>query len=295
MAASFPMDLGVRASEAAALTWVQANYWDTTADTTGDPQTGMYYYDSGAGSRKWWDGAAWQVIGGGGSGDIFAPDLSGAVHDWAGGAAALDPSSGLTATAGAGALTDWATLQIGGGSFDFKVNAPGAARDAHFSKAFTMGTDLYAGFLQDTQSMGMQLDLDNFGTIPATLIVMGAYGTSANAGAQQLIIEYDGVNPRVTTSYKRAGAFTYGTAQSITAKYLSDCYYVLHRGTESQQVYMDTVGGTTPVTVPKLAVDCDDRVGVYTDVHVELLLICPAGSNVEGSVSGLWWRGIPLI
>jgi len=65
VAASPDYNLGAFASEALALAYVQSNRWDVAGTGWTNPLVGMFFVDTVAVSRKWWDGAAWQVIGGG--------------------------------------------------------------------------------------------------------------------------------------------------------------------------------------------------------------------------------------
>lgn len=55
--------MGEYANAAAALTFIQANKWDTNGDGTGNPQPGMVYWDTGNTELQVWDGSAWVDIG----------------------------------------------------------------------------------------------------------------------------------------------------------------------------------------------------------------------------------------
>lgn len=75
--------MGEYANAAAALTWIQANKWDSNGDGTGNPQAGMFYWDTTATAMKQYDGAAWVDMGitdHGGLAGLADDDHSG--HPW---------------------------------------------------------------------------------------------------------------------------------------------------------------------------------------------------------------------
>jgi len=56
--------MGEHANDAAATAEVQANDWDTNGDGTGNPQAGMFYYNTTSKIFLLWDGTQWASIAG---------------------------------------------------------------------------------------------------------------------------------------------------------------------------------------------------------------------------------------
>jgi len=56
--------LGKHAGEAAALTWIRAQKWDTSKDGLGSPENGMTFYDTSANSYKAYVNGSWVDAGG---------------------------------------------------------------------------------------------------------------------------------------------------------------------------------------------------------------------------------------
>jgi len=55
-------ELGNHASDAAALTYIQANHWDASGDGTGTAREGQCYYNTTSDLRRCYDGAAWNEV-----------------------------------------------------------------------------------------------------------------------------------------------------------------------------------------------------------------------------------------
>lgn len=56
-------DIGEHAGEAAALTWIQAQNWDTNKDGSGNPENGMFFYDTSANQKKVYVNGSWDDMG----------------------------------------------------------------------------------------------------------------------------------------------------------------------------------------------------------------------------------------
>jgi len=54
--------MGEYANEADALTFIQANKWDSAGDGTGTPQVGMQYYDTTLNKQKVYNGTVWITL-----------------------------------------------------------------------------------------------------------------------------------------------------------------------------------------------------------------------------------------
>jgi len=63
--------LGQFASESAALAFIQAHEWDSNGNGTGNPTTGMLFFDTAAGGLKVYNGSSWILVGSGGSGTSY--------------------------------------------------------------------------------------------------------------------------------------------------------------------------------------------------------------------------------
>ena len=57
--------MGEFADDAAALTFIQANKWDSSGDGAGDPQEGMTYYNTTSDQLFLYTGSGWRSLGGG--------------------------------------------------------------------------------------------------------------------------------------------------------------------------------------------------------------------------------------
>ncbi len=54
--------LGEHADDTAALTFLRSKNWDTNGDGTGDPHTGVTYFNTTTGERRQWNGFIWQAF-----------------------------------------------------------------------------------------------------------------------------------------------------------------------------------------------------------------------------------------
>lgn len=64
--------MGEFADAAAALTFIQANKWDSSGDGAGDPQAGMQYFNTAVSQVYLYTGSAWVSMGGGVGAAVFS-------------------------------------------------------------------------------------------------------------------------------------------------------------------------------------------------------------------------------
>lgn len=58
--------MGLHADEAACLTWIKDQHWDSNKDGTGDPNNGMWFIDSTSWDIHFYLNGSWTIPGGGG-------------------------------------------------------------------------------------------------------------------------------------------------------------------------------------------------------------------------------------
>jgi len=79
----FLYNLGVQTSDANALTFIQANKWDTNDDGTGDPRSGMFYILDTLGQLRMWNGTQWATLGPvAGTVNVHTDHMSGLSPEW---------------------------------------------------------------------------------------------------------------------------------------------------------------------------------------------------------------------
>jgi hypothetical protein len=57
--------MGEHANDSACLTWIQANKWDSNGDGTGNPQNGMFYYNTTSHEFMGYQNGSWGALGSG--------------------------------------------------------------------------------------------------------------------------------------------------------------------------------------------------------------------------------------
>ena len=70
-----PADLGKHPNDAAALTFLQNNDWDTNGDGSGNPQDGMFYYNDVLAVFRNYLGGEWSTAEETANKDAACPDV----------------------------------------------------------------------------------------------------------------------------------------------------------------------------------------------------------------------------
>ena len=103
------------ANDAAALTYIQANFWDSTSDGTGTAREGQCYYNTTSDLRRCYDGSSWQDI------DATSTHVAGNGSDHANvatntshGASTANPHATDIGNLGAGTIAELATATSDG-------------------------------------------------------------------------------------------------------------------------------------------------------------------------------------
>ena len=194
--------MGEFASDAAALTFIQANEWDTSGDGTGNPHDGMWYFNTTDSKPRFHDGSTWQYFG--------DTSFAGHMRELVLSNSQLDSTDGINAAAAITfaaqpvsgdviSLTDGTTTRTygadSGGDVQFSIGADVAASMTNFAAAVegdgsaiwgaSFSTDLES---IDTDGVVVIIEDANSGTAAR---VYGTWGTQANCQFVDFTGEFD--------------------------------------------------------------------------------------------------------